>query len=116
MGALASSDLGVTISRPFAELAQKNACLSPSGFLRLPSPKETSVGTDGPVSVSLCDIDVNSEGRRHVSWFENRRASGMHEVRPRLWPCQAGGWAFLNPALTGWLSPPLCEAECWSAT
>lgn len=68
MASLASSSGSNHIPNQFSD-SNKHAYLSPSGSLCLLSQKTVSAGTDGPVSASLCDIDVNSEGRRHVSWL-----------------------------------------------
>lgn len=54
------------IPNQFSGLEQKYLSVS-LPFSLPPSQKNASVGTDGPVSASLCDIDVNSEGRQCVS-------------------------------------------------
>lgn len=66
---MAGSSLRAIVSQINFQTYNKNVSLSPSGSLCFPSQKKASVGTDGPVSASPCDIDVNSEGRRRVSWL-----------------------------------------------
>lgn len=66
---LAGSSLGAITSQINFQTQSKDAYLFLSGSLCLPSQKNTSAGTDGPVSAALCDIDVNSEERRCGSWL-----------------------------------------------
>lgn len=67
-GSLASSSLQSIISYPKSIFRLRTKV---SIFLLLVlSQKNASVGTDGPVSASPCDIDVSLERRRRVSWVQ----------------------------------------------